>query len=92
MYINLKKIGIISPETISHYSLHQEGMNDVLKIYFRKKKGELFARSVKFKYPKQRKTITIDSNGERYKQVKEISPILLHIIEELDQLRLNYTK
>ncbi len=29
--------------------------NDILKIYFHKDKGEFFAKSVKFKYPRQRK-------------------------------------
>jgi hypothetical protein len=88
MYTNLKKLGIINPEAISHYTLRQEGVNDILKIYFRKEKGEFFARSLKFKYPRQRKTVTANSNGDRYKEVKEINPVLLHLIEELDKLKL----
>ncbi|MCO6523470.1 MAG: DUF3461 family protein [Candidatus Schmidhempelia sp.] len=88
MYTNLNKLGIINPEAISHYTLRQEGVNDILKIYFRKEKGEFFARSIKFKYPRQRKTVTADSNGDRYKEVKEINPVLLHLIEELDKLKL----
>jgi hypothetical protein len=88
MYTNLKKLGIINPEAISHYTLRQEGVNDILKIYFRKEKGEFFARSLKFKYPRQRKTVTADSHGDRYKEVKEINPVLLHLIEELDKLKL----
>lgn len=89
MYNNLKQLGIFTPETITHYTLRQEGVNDILKIYFQKEKGEFFARSLKFKYPRQRKTVTADSNGERYKEVKEINPVLLHIIDELDSLKLN---
>ncbi|TEA27956.1 DUF3461 family protein [Candidatus Schmidhempelia bombi] len=88
MYTNLKKLGIINPEAISHYTLRQEGVNDILKIYFHKEKGEFFARSLKFKYPRQRKTVTVDSHGDRYKEVKEINPVLLHLIEELDKLKL----
>jgi hypothetical protein len=88
MYTNLKKLGIINPEAISHYTLRQEGVNDILKIYFLKEKGEFFARSLKFKYPRQRKTVTADSHGDRYKEVKEINPVLLHLIEELDKLKL----
>ncbi|WP_392565648.1 DUF3461 family protein [Utexia brackfieldae] len=88
MYDNLKKLGIMDPETITHYTLRQEGVNDTLKIYFRKEKGEFFARSLKFKYPRQRKTVTADSNGERYKEVKEINPVLRYIIDELDNLKL----
>ncbi|QIQ21842.1 DUF3461 family protein [Zophobihabitans entericus] len=88
MYKNLKQLGIFDPEKITHYTLRQEGVNDILKIYFVKEKGEFFARSVKFKYPRQRKMVTADSNGERYKEVKEINPVLVNIINELDALKL----
>ena len=54
MYDNLKSLGITNPEEIDRYSLRQEANNDILKIYFQKDKGEFFAKSVKFKYPRQR--------------------------------------
>lgn len=55
MYDNLKSLGITNPDEIDRYSLRQEANNDILKIYFQKDKGEFFAKSVKFKYPRQRK-------------------------------------
>ena len=58
MYDNLKSLGITNPEEIDRYSLRQEANNDILKIYFQKDKGEFFAKSVKFKYPRQRKTVS----------------------------------
>ena len=60
MYDNLKSLGITNPEEIDRYSLRQEANNDILKIYFQKDKGEFFAKSVKFKYPRQRKTVVAD--------------------------------
>ena len=60
--------------------------NDILKIYFQKDKGEFFAKSVKFKYPRQRKTVVADGVGQGYKEVQEISPNLRYIIDELDQI------
>ncbi|ACS86760.1 DUF3461 family protein [Musicola paradisiaca] len=86
MYDNLKSLGITNPEDIDRYSLRQEASNDILKIYFRKDKGEFFAKSVKFKYPRQRKTIAADSNGQGYKEIDEISPNLRYVVDELDQL------
>ncbi|MEG9338815.1 DUF3461 family protein [Klebsiella pneumoniae] len=59
----------------NRYSLRQEANNDILKIYFQKDKGEFFAKSVKFKYPRQRKTVVADGVGQGYKEVQEISPI-----------------
>jgi hypothetical protein len=85
MYDNLKSLGISNPEDIDRYSLRQEANNDILKIYFRKDKGEFFAKSVKFKYPRQRKTVVADSS-QGYKEVQEISPNLRYVIDELDQI------
>ena len=86
MYDNLKSLGITNPEEIDRYSLRQEANNDILKIYFQKDKGEFFAKSVKFKYPRQRKTVVADGVGQGYKEVQEISPNLRYIIDELDQI------
>ncbi|SPX12046.1 putative structural protein [Escherichia coli] len=83
MYDNLKSLGITNPEEIDRYSLRQEANNDILKIYFQKDKGEFFAKSVKFKYPRQRKTVVADGVGQGYKEVQEISPNLRYIIDEL---------
>ncbi len=71
---------------VTMYSLRQEANNDILKIYFQKDKGEFFAKSVKFKYPRQRKTVVADGVGQGYKEVQEISPNLRYIIDELDQI------
>ncbi|KFD20698.1 MULTISPECIES: DUF3461 family protein [Tatumella] len=86
MYDNLKSLGITHPEEVDRYSLRQEANNDILKIYFRKDKGEFFAKSVKFKYPRQRKTIVSDQSAQGFREVQEISPNLRYVIDELDQI------
>lgn len=86
MYDNLKTLGLSNPESIDRYSLRQEAGNDILKIYFRKEKGEFFAKSVKFKFPRQRKALTADPNGANYKEIYEISPNLRNIVDELDSI------
>ncbi|MFM2482466.1 DUF3461 family protein [Celerinatantimonas sp. YJH-8] len=89
MYDNLKSIGIVKPESIERYVLRQEAMADILKIYFRKEKGDFFAKSVKFKYPRQQKTVRVNGGTGEYRDVSEISPELRYIVEELDQLTLH---
>ena len=86
MYDNLKSLVISQPEEIDRYSLRQEANNDILKIYFRKDKGEFFAKSVKFKYPRQRKTVLSDNDSQGMREISEISPNLRYVIEELDRL------
>lgn len=41
---------------------------------------------MKFKYPRQRKTVVADGIGQGYKEVQEISPNLRYVIDELDQI------
>lgn len=84
MYPHLTSIGIEHPEAIERYSLRQEAANDILKVYFSKNKGELFAKSVKFKFPRQRKSVLVNSGSREYKEITEINRTLTHIIDELD--------
>lgn len=86
MYPNLIGLGIQDPKQIERYSLRQEAHKDVLKIYFRKQKGELFAKSVKFKYPRQVKNVRTESSSQNYKQVTEINRNLTLVIDELNRL------
>ncbi|RLR18201.1 DUF3461 family protein [Sodalis-like symbiont of Bactericera trigonica] len=89
MYDNLKSLGVNHPDDIDCYSLRQEANNDILKIHFRRDKGEFFAKSVKFKYPRQRKTVVSENAAEDYRKINEISPNLRHVIDELDQICLH---
>ncbi len=86
MYPNLTGLGINEPEQIERYSLRQEAHKDVLKIYFRKQKGELFAKSVKFKYPRQVKSVLVDGGSHQYKNITEINRNLTLVIDELNKI------
>ncbi|MBY8157329.1 DUF3461 family protein [Vibrio fluvialis] len=86
MFPHLTGLGITDPTQIERYSLRQEAHKDVLKIYFKKQKGELFAKSVKFKYPRQVKNVLVDSGSHQYKEVTEINRNLTLIIDELNQI------
>lgn len=86
MYPHLVSLGISEPEKIERYSLRQEVHKDVLKIYFSKQKGELFAKSVKFKYPRQVKNVLVDGGSHRYKETTEINRNLILIIDELNKI------
>ncbi|OIQ25786.1 DUF3461 family protein [uncultured Vibrio sp.] len=86
MFPNLTGLGIQDPKQIERYSLRQEAHKDVLKIYFHKQKGELFAKSVKFKYPRQVKNVLVDSGSHQYKEVTEINRNLTLVIDELNKI------
>jgi hypothetical protein len=86
MFPHLTSLGIQDPSKIERYSLRQEALKDVLKIYFHKQKGELFAKSVKFKYPRQMKHVLVDSGSHQYRDVTEINRNLTLIVDELNQI------
>ena len=86
MFPHLTGLGIQDPKQIERYSLRQEAHKDILKIYFRKQKGELFAKSVKYKYPRQIKNVLVDSGSHQYKEVTEINRNLTLVIDELNKL------
>ncbi len=86
MFPHLTSLGIHDPSQIERYTLRQEALKDVLKIYFRKQKGELFAKSVKFKYPRQMKHVLVDSGSHQYKDITEINRNLTLVVDELNQI------
>ncbi|CAM4006615.1 DUF3461 family protein [Vibrio neonatus] len=86
MYPHLTGLGINEPTQIERYSLRQEAQKDVLKIYFKKQKGELFAKSVKFKYPRQVKSVLLDDGSGQYRNKTEINRNLTLVIDELNML------
>ncbi|QMV15228.1 DUF3461 family protein [Vibrio spartinae] len=86
MFPHLSNLGINDPTQIERYTVRQEALKDVLKIYFLKQKGELFAKSVKFKYPRQVKNVLVDGGSQQYKEVTEISRNLTLVIDELNHI------
>jgi hypothetical protein len=86
MYPNLQAIGVVDTDNVEKYTVRTEGKSDVLKIYYVRDKGDLFARSEKFKYPRQQKRVKVDSGTGSYSDTSEIAPTLRYVIEELDQI------
>jgi len=86
MYESLKELGVTNIEHIEKYTLRQEGDEDILKIYFKRLKGELFAHSTKFRHGRAKKMVLIDSGKHEYKEVSEISPTMQKLTLELDKI------
>lgn len=86
MYEHLSTIGIEETDLIERYSLRSEVECDTLKVYYKREKGDLFARSEKYKFPRQRKKVKTDYGKNSYSDISEIAPALRHVIEELDEI------
>ncbi len=86
MYDTLREMGITDINLIERYVLRQEGDEDILKIYFRRRRGDLFSHSVKFRHGRATKMIPVNSGRGEYKEISEISPTMLKAARELDQI------
>jgi len=77
-------MGISNPSEISRYTLRQEGDEDVLKIYYKRPRGSLLPDSKTLRLGRVNKTVVTDSGAPEYMNEKNISPILVSAINELD--------
>ncbi|MFT6200946.1 MAG: BMFP domain-containing protein YqiC [Candidatus Endobugula sp.] len=80
----LNSLGIKSIELIESYSIRSEDNQDILKVHYKKEKGDLFHRSEKFKFPREQKTFKNESGS--YEDTKEISSTLYKAMGELDKV------
>jgi hypothetical protein len=85
-HITLTEMGITSFESISKYTLRQEGDFDILKIYYKREKGSFLPRSKKFRFGRATRTVMVDSGRQQWQEVSEISPFLLRALTELNKL------
>ncbi|KZY72602.1 hypothetical protein A3742_08005 [Oleiphilus sp. HI0071] len=81
----LQSLGVKSLGNIDHYTVRSERDFDVLKIYHRREKGDLFQKSEKFKFHRSIKPQK-DFSSDDYRQVSEVSPMLVKVMDELDTI------
>jgi Protein of unknown function (DUF3461) len=79
----LQSIGVKSLDNVDHYTVRSERDHDVLKIYHKREKGDLFQKSEKFKFHRSIKPQK-DFAGDDYRQISEVSPMLVKVMDELD--------
>ncbi|EGG93920.1 Chromosome segregation ATPase [gamma proteobacterium IMCC1989] len=82
----LHSIGIKNIDRVESYTIRSEANQDILKVYYKKEKGDLFHRSEKLKFPREQKTFKNESG--KYENTNEISSILHKAMIQLDKVTL----
>lgn len=82
-YPSLTEIGVLNPEQITRYSLHNINNVDVLRIVYKRSKGSLLPTSKKFRFGRSEKMVVTDGGSHKTETVHEISPFLTKVIDEL---------
>ena len=85
-YTILKSLGVKDVDNIERYAVRLEGESDSLKIYYEKKKGQLFHKSEKFKFFRTRRAVRSSSGPNEYMDMSEVSPMLTKVMAELDDI------
>lgn len=85
-YPTLQELGVTSLEEVNRYSLQTINDIDFLRIVYNRRKGSFLPSSKKYRFPRSKKMVVVDSGSDTYQNLNEISPFLSKVIEELDQL------
>ncbi len=85
-YPALTEMGINNPEDIERYSLQTNNNVDVLRIVYKRKKGELLHSSKKFRFGRAQKMVVTDAGQNKTAVVHEISPFVIKVTDELRKL------
>jgi hypothetical protein len=86
----LHSLGIKNIDRIESYTIRSESDQDILKVYYKKEKGDLFHRSEKFKFPRKQRTFKNESGN--YEASNEISSTLRKAVDDLDKVALSERK
>ena len=83
----LSEMDISRFDEISHYTLRQDRKDrDVLRIYYKRKKGSFLPDRKTFRFGRAAKMIAEDSAPNGSIEVFEISPHVLKVTAELDSI------
>ena len=83
----LSEMDISRCDEITHYSLRQNGESqDILRIFYKRKKGSFLAERKTFKFSRIPKRVVNESAKSGSVEVYEISPFLQKALIELDSI------
>ena len=83
----LSEMGISRCNEITHYALRQDGKSrDILKIFYKRKKGSVLPERKTFKFGRSAKMMPDSEAPNGSIEIFEISPFLLKAVSELDKL------
>ena len=85
-YATLKDMGVQNPDEIDRYTHYASEHTDHLRIVYRRHKGSLLPESRKYKFPRSKKTVMVDSGTRQTEIIFESSQYLKNALTELDTI------
>lgn len=91
-YPHLKEMGINNPQQIEKFAVYSTEDQDILRVIYKRKKGSPLAVSKKFKFPRLKKSVMVDSGTRKTGMVFESVPAFRDALHELEQLKVEKTR
>jgi len=85
-YPNLDAMGVQNPSEITRYAIYGSEESDVLRLVYARKKGSILPVSRKYRFPRIKKNIIIDSGTRATELHYESSNEFRNAVAELDKL------
>lgn len=89
-YPRLAEMGVNNPLQIEKFAVYSSEQLDTLHIIYKRKKGSLLPVSRKYKFPRAKKQIMVNSATRQTNVVFESSAALLEAMGELEQIRADH--
>ncbi len=91
-YPHLKEMGIQNPQEIEKFAVYSTEDQDILRIVYKRKKGSPLPISKKFKFPRLKKSVIVDSGSRQTGMIFESVPAFRDALHELEQLKVEKTR
>ncbi len=85
-YPALTEMGIQNPQDIERFSIQTVYNIDVIRIVYKRKKGDLLHSSKKFRFGRAQKMVVSDGGTNKTETLHEISPFVIKVTDELNRL------
>ncbi len=86
-YPRLEEMGVNHPQQIEKFSIYSTDSVDVLHIIYQRKKGSLLPVSRKYKFPRIKKSVLVDSGTRQTEVVFESADAFREALHELEQIK-----
>lgn len=86
-YPKLTEMGVRHPLEIEKFAVYTVAQTDILQITYDRKKGSLLPVSRRYKFPRVRKSVLVDSGTRQTEALYESAPALRQALRELEQLK-----
>jgi hypothetical protein len=91
-YPRLAEMGVQHPHQIEKFAVYTTDSFDVLRIIYERQKGSLLPVSRKYKFPRVKKSVMVDSGTRQTGVVFESTDAFREALHELQQIKADRTE